>query len=955
MDPRQSKCLKTRVFPAALLGVLLLALLVFLPHQRDRREALGNLAARQSLLAARTAADLEEMLERLQDGLLRLAIRGEELRRKPHEAAERMAVLYYSIPGQVIDSLYLMDRQGNLLAEYPPNALASASFPLRLLPRTTSPGGVPTRLISSGDGPALLFSIPCPAGEVPWGELGTLISLDRLEKYFKNRSPGAADFCFLLDDSGHFLIHPDRGRIGKPLAEAASPRMQPELSRVFSAMALGEKGTALVVHPSGVVRTATGEPERKTLLAFTPVQVPGGRWSLALASPEADLAAIEESQALFLFLLSLGLLGTSVLMFPAIRFYRRNQRLAVEKFLGDGENRRLRETLKQSEQRYRHLLENAGDAIFFINPCTGTLLQLNRQAEKMLGYTAEELQNLSWGVLFPARQRRRYLRLLKRVRNAGYAEEGNLLFRCKDGKLFNGAVHARLGDLGEDQVIHGVLRDVSELKRIEQELRLKNRNLLLVNEIAHRAAGSRDLEEMLRDILARVVHTLDAVGGGIYLANETEGTLRMAAFQGAGEDTFRDLAVIPRGHGLAGRVLSNGLPRASADLQTDRRVHSQAAREDGWRGFQAVPLAANETTVGVLFIFYRTRRVLTRDEVNLLLAIGKQVGIAVEGGQLFEALQWQHRLTQASNRELERSRHQLRGNLVRLEEANRALERLDRMKSQFLALASHELRTPLTCVLSGAELASSSLADRLSPEEGRMLEAVSEGGKRLEGIVQDLLEVAQIESQSIYLAREPVDPAAVMEEIGRDFQAVFEERRLALVLSDFPSLEILGDYHHLKRTFHRLVENAAKFTPEGGQIEVRAERRSPAEIRRCERELRPFSPAFFRTLNPSGFLQITIRDSGVGIDAEEQVRIFDKFYEVGDITGHFTSQTAFGGKRVGLGLALVKGMVEAHGGMVWVESPGTGAGTTGSAFNLLLPLAPASEFAKEIGVEEATG
>lgn len=192
-----------------------------------------------------------------------------------------------------------------------------------------------------------------------------------------------------------------------------------------------------------------------------------------------------------------------------------------------------------------------------------------------------------------------------------------------------------------------------------------------------------------------------------------------------------------------------------------------------------------------------------------------------------------------------------------------------------------------------------------------------------------------------------------MEEISGEFQGLFEERGLILDLAEFPSLEMLGDRHHLKRTFKRLLENAAKFTPKGGRIDVRAQRKSPFEIRRREKELRPFSPAFFEALSAPGFGQITIRDSGVGIDADEQVRIFDKFYEVGDITEHFTSQTRFGGKRVGLGLTLVKGMVEAHGGMVWVESPGTGDQGAGSAFHVLLPLAPESEFAREIGFEGA--
>jgi hypothetical protein len=410
--------------------------------------------------------------------------------------------------------------------------------------------------------------------------------------------------------------------------------------------------------------------------------------------------------------------------------------------------------------------------------------------------------------------------------------------------------------------------------------------------------------------------------------------------QGIGGPLLADLERIMPGTGLAGRVASTGRARSSDDLQKDRRLRSQAVREAGWRAFQAVPLVAGGSTVGVLFLFSLERRIVRREELNLLLSIGRQVGTAVQGAQLFEALQWQYRLTRASNRELKQSRRQLEENLSRLEETNRELERLDRMKSNFLAMASHELRTPLTYVLSGAELLKSTLSERLSTEESRVVDAIQQGGRRLETIVQDLLEATRIESQRLYLARETVDLPALITEIGQGFRPVFEQRNLTCRVLDFPvPCELCGDPHHLRKAFQRLLENAVKFTPEGGEIEIRTAIHTAAEIKAQEPVLRPFSVAFFRNLTAERLLRVTVRDSGVGIDPEEQLRVFDRFYEVGRIAEHFTSRTRFGGKGVGLGLSLVKGMVEAHGGMVWVESAGTTAAARGSAFHVLLPLA----------------
>lgn len=605
------------------------------------------------------------------------------------------------------------------------------------------------------------------------------------------------------------------------------------------------------------------------------------------------------------------------------------------------ENEQLRSARQLAERRSRHLLDNAGDAIFFIDPETGSLLEVNRQAEELLGYSPAEIRGLSLSDIFPGPQRRRYLRLVRTVLDNGYGEDHTLQFRRKDGGFFIGAVHARLGDLGASKVVHGVLRDITEIKRIERELRQKNQELTLVNEIARQVSGNHDLPAMLGEVLAMTVQASAAAGGGIYLRND-DGSLRLTVHQGIDESLLADLEHILPGGGIAGRVAATGQARSSADLQKDRRLRSQAVREAGWRAFQAVPLVASGNPLGVLFLFSLERRIVRREELNLLLSIGRQVGTAVQGTQLFESLQWQYRLTRASNRELKQSRHKLEENLSRLEATNRELERLDRMKSNFLALASHELRTPLTYVLSGAELLQSTLAGRLAADEDRILAAIRQGGKRLDAIIQDLLEAARIESQSLYLARETVDLPAIIAEVGNNFKPVFEQRKLAYRMLDFPSpIALYGDTHHLQKTFQRLLENAVKFTPEGGRIEIGAAIRRADELRPAEPKLRPFSSSFFRNLTAEQLLQVTVRDSGVGIDQEEQPRIFDRFYEIGHIAEHFTSQTRFGGKGVGLGLSLVKGMVEAHGGMVWVESGGTAgkSGGGGSAFHVLLPLA----------------
>ena len=164
---------------------------------------------------------------------------------------------------------------------------------------------------------------------------------------------------------------------------------------------------------------------------------------------------------------------------------------------------------------------------------------------------------------------------------------------------------------------------------------------------------------------------------------------------------------------------------------------------------------------------------------------------------------------------------------------------------------------------------------------------------------------------------------------------------MQLELEDFPDDSMIrGDVHHLKRAFGRLLENAIKFTPEGGWVRVAGRTLGQEEVFALTPMLRPFSKSFFDGALTESYLQVSISDSGIGIEKEDLVRIFDKFQEVGDISGHSTSQARFGGKGVGLGLTLAKGIIETHEGLIWVESDGP---AQGSRFSALLPLASPDE------------
>jgi signal transduction histidine kinase len=181
----------------------------------------------------------------------------------------------------------------------------------------------------------------------------------------------------------------------------------------------------------------------------------------------------------------------------------------------------------------------------------------------------------------------------------------------------------------------------------------------------------------------------------------------------------------------------------------------------------------------------------------------------------------------------------------------------------------------------------------------------------------------------------------ILDIVQKQLETVLQERRQWIKLQGVEATPLFpGDREYLVEIFTQLLENAVKFTPDGGEICIAAQIADRASLSEKEASLCRFNQSFYEQMGCKCYIQVEVRDSGIGIDPDEQLKIFDKFYEIGDIQHHSTGRHKFLGKGTGLGLAIVKGMVEAHGGMVWVESSATGSG---SSFFLLLPLGEDAE------------
>ncbi len=250
-----------------------------------------------------------------------------------------------------------------------------------------------------------------------------------------------------------------------------------------------------------------------------------------------------------------------------------------------------------------------------------------------------------------------------------------------------------------------------------------------------------------------------------------------------------------------------------------------------------------------------------------------------------------------------------------LEETRLSLERLDRSKSDFIAIAAHELKTPLTLIEGYAAMLRDSSASG-DAQSKVLLQGIDNGAHRLREIVDDMIDVSLIDNNLLSLNFQPVWLNRLLEIIQQEFRATVQERRITLNMHPFPGSNEMnfGDSERLFQAFRNLIVNAIKYTPDGGWIQVNG-RKLP------------------------GFIEVTIQDSGIGIAAEDHQRIFEKFGRIGSVSLHSSGKTKFKGGGPGLGLPITKGIIEAHGGAIWVESEGfDDQHYPGSTFHVLLPI-----------------
>jgi signal transduction histidine kinase len=251
-----------------------------------------------------------------------------------------------------------------------------------------------------------------------------------------------------------------------------------------------------------------------------------------------------------------------------------------------------------------------------------------------------------------------------------------------------------------------------------------------------------------------------------------------------------------------------------------------------------------------------------------------------------------------------------------LAKAQTHVQFLDKNKSDFIAVAAHELKTPLTLIEGYTNMLRGDVDESQDPRIALMLSGIASGTVRLKEIVDDMIDVSLIELRMLGLHFQPVWIHGLLQMVEFELNDAMRNRNIHMVINqeDLKDRPTYCDPERLHQVFQKVLYNAVKYTPDGGTITVSA-----------------------RTL--PGFTDVTITDTGIGIAPENLTRIFDKFSSMTEVALHSSGKVKYKGGGPGLGLAIARGIIEAHGGNIWAESPGYDeVHTPGSTFHIMVPM-----------------
>ncbi|MDQ2936743.1 MAG: PAS domain S-box protein [Acidobacteriota bacterium] len=551
------------------------------------------------------------------------------------------------------------------------------------------------------------------------------------------------------------------------------------------------------------------------------------------------------------------------------------------------ERKQAERELQRREAELTDFFENAAIGLHWVGP-DGTILRVNQAELDMLGYTRDEYVGRNIGEFHvdqPVVED-----ILARLQAGEVLQNYEARLRCKDG----GTKHVRIDSSVYRE--HGMFihtrcftQDITERKRTESRLALQ----YAVTQIL---SNSNHFVESAQKILKAACKGLDWEVGALWKVDRERQLLRFVdschatAIETPEFDRLMQTSTFAKGQGLPGRIWASARPAWIENVVEDTNFpRAAAAARDGLHGAFGFPILTGSEVWGVIEFFSPEIREADQELLMMAAGVGGQIGQFNE----------RKRAEEASAELFHRER-----------EARAEAEKANRLKDEFLATLSHELRTPLNAVIGWSRMLSSS---RLDPDGSKhALEVIERNAWAQKQIIEDILDVSRVITGKLQLNLNPVDLVTVVDAALDAVRPAIEAKEIKIETIIDASLRMIsGDADRLQQVIWNLLSNAAKFTPTGGSVEISVNQ-------------------------TTAHVQIQVKDSGPGIDPTFLPHVFERFRQADGSTTR-----THGG--LGLGLAIVRHLVELHGGTITV---GNRENSQGAIFTIQLPL-PSGELRPE--------
>jgi PAS domain S-box-containing protein len=558
----------------------------------------------------------------------------------------------------------------------------------------------------------------------------------------------------------------------------------------------------------------------------------------------------------------------------------------VRKTLTDRE--RAEEALRESEERYRELVENANDIVFMLD-LQGNVTSINKAVESITGYTQRELIGMNMSEFLTPRSTNSARQMTDRKLAGEERTNYEVDVRAKDGRVFTLEISSRLAiNQGRPVGVQGVARDITNRRLAEEALRQADQRALSeyerllerVSGLAQTLGTARDLVAIFRGLREFTMLSVPCDGLFVSLYDPTRDVRTACYGWGDGEEIdTTELPPMPVNFtGPNSRAVRTNQVIITNDYQTETLGHPAVlvGPDNGLRPQSSLsaPMAVMGRIIGTIEVQTYETAAYRAEHATAIRMAANLTAVAIENVRLLE----------------------------RESTARASAEESNRLKDEFLATVSHELRTPLTAILGWSRmLQGGSLDNEMAT---RAIETIKRNAKSQAQIIDDILDVSRIITGNLYLELNPVELSPVLEAAINVVRPTADAKGIQIDVNFEPEpAAVPGDVNRLQQVFWNLLSNAVKFTPAGGRVTV--------SLHHVDSQV-----------------EITVADTGQGVTAEFLPFVFDRFRQADS-----TSTRQHGG--LGLGLAIARHLVEIHGGSIAASSEGQG---TGSMFTVKLPL-----------------